>query len=154
MKTATRFFIALLICCAWAFTTQAETAQTEETRWGETITLTQPVDLQTAVAQADAEGEAKVLISAEVGSVCQVKGCWLGLVDAQNNIRVTFKDYGFFVPLNLVGKTVKVQGNIRKVTMSLEDTKHYVEDAGGDPATVTEPRVEYQLVATGVELAG
>lgn len=67
---------------------------------------------------------------------------------------MTFKDYAFFVPSTLIGKTVLAQGELKKVTMTLEETKHYVKDAGGDPATVTQPRVHYELVASGVQVKG
>ena len=63
---------------------------------------------------------------------------------------MTFKDYAFFVPPTLMGKTVLAQGELKKVAMTLEETKHYVKDAGGDPATVTEPRAHYELTASGV----
>jgi hypothetical protein len=75
----------------------------------------------------------------------------MALTGAGEDVRVTFKDYGFFVPSSIIGKTVLVEGTLEKVVMSLEDTKHYVKDAGGDPSTVTQPRTEYRIVATGVQ---
>jgi hypothetical protein len=47
-----------------------------------------------------------------------------------------------------------VEGTLEKVVMTLEDTKHYVKDAGGDPSQVTSPRTEYRIVASGVEVKG
>jgi len=144
-----RTFFVLASMLTMAFTLSLN-ASADTTTYGESITLTNAIDLQEALPLADTDQP--VLITATVGSICQVKGCWMGLVDEANNVRVTFKDYGFFVPPTLMGKTVRVQGTLQKVTLSLEDTKHYIEDAGGDPSTVTEPRVEYQIVATGVQL--
>ena len=38
-------------------------------------------------------------------------------------------DYGFFVPMDLVGKTVVLDGKSFIKTTSVEDQKHYAEDA-------------------------
>ncbi|HTE40834.1 MAG TPA: DUF4920 domain-containing protein [Steroidobacteraceae bacterium] len=124
--------------------------------YGAPIAKKAPISLAAAIKQLDAKtasaAMSQVLVESKVDKVCVVKGCWMGLVDPARDIRVTFKDYSFFVPQTLIGKTVIVEGTLEKVTMSLEDTKHYVKDAGGDPSTVTQPRVEYRIVANGVEV--
>lgn len=119
--------------------------------YGAPITMKNPVSLETAVKQLDGKSAATVLVESKVDKICQVKGCWLGLKSASSDMHVTFNET-FFVPPSLIGKTVLVEGKLAKVTMTLEETKHYVKDAGGDPASVTQPRVTYQLVATGVEV--
>jgi len=120
--------------------------------YGAPLTMKNPVSLPAAIKLLDNKATADVLVESKVDKVCVAKGCWLGLVSSQDNIRVTFKDYAFFVPASLIGKTVVVQGQIEKVTMTLEDTKHYVKDAGGDPAKVSTPRVEYRIVASGIQV--
>lgn len=134
----------LCLVCTLAFAEQ----------YGAPIQGKNPVSLQTAIGQLDKAPVANVLVESKVDKVCTVKGCWMGLTSKSGDVRVTFKDYGFFVPPKLVGKTVLVEGTLEKVTMSLEETKHYVKDAGGDPSKVTEPRVEYRIVATGIEVKG
>jgi hypothetical protein len=122
-------------------------------QYGAPIAKKNPTTLAAAVKRLESSPKAAVQVESKVEKICVVKGCWLALTDAANaDIRVTFKDYAFFVPASLVGKTVIVEGVMEKVTMSLEETKHYVKDAGGDPATVTKPRVEYRIVASGVEV--
>jgi hypothetical protein len=120
--------------------------------YGAPIEAKNPVTLAAAIKQLDKQSNANVLVESKVDKVCVVKGCWLGLVSEADDIRVTFKDYAFFVPSSLIGKTVIVEGVLEKVTMTLDETKHYVKDAGGDPSIVTEPRVEYRIVASGVEV--
>jgi hypothetical protein len=105
-----------------------------------------------AIAAVDAGSQDVMLLEAEVTSVCQAKGCWLGFSSDAGDVRVTFKDYGFFVPFSIRGKQVRVEGTMEKIELSLEDSRHLIEDAGGDPATVIEPIVEYQFVATGVQV--
>ena len=121
-------------------------------QYGAPITMKDPMTLEAAVKQLQGKPSATVLVEAEVGSICKVKGCWIGLKSTASELHVTFKDYAFFVPPTLMGKTVLAQGELKKVTMTLEETKHYVKDAGGDPATVTQPRVHYELTASGVQV--
>ena len=139
-----RLFSAALLACI-AITANAE-------HYGAPIKTKSPMSLQTAIKQLDSKPKANVLVESKVDAVCVVKGCWMALTDTAGDVRVTFKDYGFFVPGSIIGKTVLVEGTLEKVVMSLEDTKHYVKDAGGDPSTVTEPRTEYRIVASGVQV--
>lgn len=122
--------------------------------YGAPLKSRQAVSVDSAIKQLAGKSRTQVVLQSKVGKVCQAKGCWLGLTNASGDVRVTFKDYAFFVPPNLVGKTVMVEGTLEKVTMSLADTKHYVEDSGGAPSKVTQPRVEYRLLASGVEVTG
>lgn len=120
--------------------------------YGAPLKSRQAVSLDTAIQQLSKRTSTQVVVQSKVGKVCMAKGCWLGLTNESGDVRVTFKDYGFFVPQSLIGKTVLVEGTLEKVTMSLAETKHYVADAGGDPSKVTAPRVEYRIVASGVEV--
>jgi len=138
-------YLASLVLVTLSFAAHAE-------QYGAPLTRSSPVTLQAALKQLDAKPAADVLIESKVDKVCVVKGCWMALTNANDNVRVTFKDYGFFVPSSIIGKTVLVEGRLEKVVMSLEDTKHYVKDAGGDPNTVTSPRTEYRIVASGVQV--
>lgn len=120
-------------------------------QYGAPIAATkQAVSLESAIGQLDKASSANVVVESKVDKVCTVKGCWLGLVSKNNELHVTF-DEKFFVPASLIGKTVRVEGKLEKVTMTLEETKHYVKDAGGDPSKVTQPRTAYQMTATGVQ---
>ena len=118
-------------------------------KYGEPISLkSMPISLAHAIKSPSTS---PVLVKAKVGKVCKKKGCWMVLENKDKDIRVTFKNYGFFVPISLVGKQVLLQGILTKHTMSLEETKHYVSDEGGDISKVTKPRSEYRLVASAVE---
>ncbi|WP_337043528.1 DUF4920 domain-containing protein [Emticicia sp. 17c] len=103
-------------------------------------------------AQETPSFDAKV--TGTVESVCQVKGCWMKvkLSDGQT-MRVTFKDYGFFVPKDISGKTVVFEGNAKTKTTSVDELRHYAEDAGKskeEVAKITEPKKELTFVANGV----
>lgn len=95
-------------------------------------------------------------VSGKVSSVCQVKGCWMTLHSDQPgraDMRVTFKDYAFFMPKDLAGKTVVIEGIARVEVTSVEDLRHYAEDAGKTKAeieAIKEPKRELTFEASGV----
>jgi hypothetical protein len=120
--------------------------------YGRELSSVSPVPVAQAIEALGGEGRMSVVVQGEVDSVCQVKGCWMGFATDAGDVRVTFKDYAFFVPFTVIGKTVIAEGELEKVTLSLAESKHLVEDAGGDPDQVLEPIVEYRLVATGVKV--
>ncbi|MGR3809461.1 DUF4920 domain-containing protein [Jiulongibacter sp. NS-SX5] len=109
----------------------------------------------TDAAALTVETEAKEIeVKGEVESVCQVKGCWMKIKLADGNtMRVTFKDYGFFVPKDLSGSSVIFKGTPSVNVTSVEDQKHYAKDAGKSQAEIdqiTEPKEELTFEATGV----
>ena len=93
---------------------------------------------------------------AKVDEVCQAKGCWMKL-DLGNNeqVMVKFKDYGFFMPKNIAGKEVILDGKAYVSELSIEEQRHYAEDAGKSEeeiAAITEPKRTYSFEANGVLL--
>ena len=68
---------------------------------------------------------------------------------------VKFKDYGFFMPKDIAGKEVIVNGLAFIEEMSVEEQKHYAEDAGESKeviAAITAPKKTYRFEADGVLL--
>ena len=99
-----------------------------------------------------------VQVEGTVKAVCQVKGCWMTVVSddaTKQTMMVKFKDYGFFMPLDCSGKTVIMQGNVYTETTSVDELRHYAEDAGKSKeeiAKITEPKSELKFMADGVVL--
>jgi hypothetical protein len=95
-------------------------------------------------------------IEGKVEGVCQVKGCWMNIVSDQPNqpkMMVKFKDYGFFVPKDLSGHKVVIEGVATRSVTSVEELRHYAEDAGksaAEIAAITKPKEELKFLATGV----
>lgn len=92
-------------------------------------------------------------ITAPITEVCSKKGCWMTVDANGTEMRVTFKDYGFFVPKNSSGHTAIMEGVARKEELSVATLKHYAEDAGQSKeeiAKITKPEMEYSFEATGV----
>jgi len=95
-----------------------------------------------------------VKIEGEVESVCQAAGCWMKIKTADGQtMRVTFKDYGFFVPKDIAGKKVIFEGIPAVKTTSVAELQHYAEDAGKSKeeiAKINSPKTELTFVADGV----
>jgi hypothetical protein len=106
------------------------------------------------VSAAAVDGD--VVVKATVAEVCPKKGCWMKVQGAKAGepLRVTFKDYGFFVPTELVGKEVALRGRYVKHVESVEEQKHLLKDAKRPQAeidAVTQPKESLRFVATGVK---
>jgi len=97
-----------------------------------------------------------VKVSGKVSEVCQKKGCWMTLVSdqpGQPEMRVTFKDYAFFMPKDLAGKRVVVDGYAYVDETPVDVLRHYAEDAGKSKEEIekiTEPKREVSYEAFGV----
>jgi len=94
-------------------------------------------------------------VSASINEVCSKKGCWMKLdLGNQEEIRVTFKDYGFFMPLNAEGDVI-INGKAFITETSVEDLRHYAEDAGKSKEeidAITETERTFAFEADGVLL--
>ncbi len=93
-------------------------------------------------------------IMATVKEVCQAKGCWMTLnLEDGNEVMVKFKDYGFFMPKDIAGKEVIANGKAFVEEMSVDEQKHFAEDAGqteDEIAKITKPKKTYSFEADGV----
>ncbi|MEH6536395.1 MAG: DUF4920 domain-containing protein [Psychroserpens sp.] len=93
---------------------------------------------------------------AKVDEVCQAKGCWmkLDLPDGEQ-VMVKFKDYGFFMPKDIAGKEVIINGKAFVNEVPVDEQRHYAEDGGATPeeiAKITEPKKTLSFEADGVLL--
>ncbi len=67
----------------------------------------------------------------KVNEVCQAKGCWMKVdLEDGNQVMVKFKDYGFFMPKNIAGEEVIINGKAFVNEVPVEELRHYAEDAG------------------------
>lgn len=95
-------------------------------------------------------------IVAKVDEVCQAKGCWMKLnLENGEQVMVKFKDYGFFMPKDIKGKEVIVNGKAYVKEVSVDEQRHYAEDGGETAeaiAAITKPKRTYSFEADGVLL--
>ena len=119
--------------------------------FGAAFTLTDAVPLATAISTYNEAKGGTLKVTGTITSVCKKKGCWMVVKDGEVAARVTFKDYGFTVPIKSKGQAV-VEGSLTVKTFTVAQAKHLAEDAGKDPATVTDELKEYVFTATGVQI--
>lgn len=94
-----------------------------------------------------------VKFKSEVKAVCQSKGCWMRMDVGEEEAMVKFKDYGFFMPKDIAGEEVIVEGMAFVEEMTVEEQRHYAEDAGKSAeeiALITEPKRTLSFVSNGV----
>jgi hypothetical protein len=110
-------------------------------------------------AMLDQADSVKTVLRARVSDVCQAKGCWMNITDMasgeEETIFVQFLDYGFFVPKDIAGREVIIEGVAYRDETSIEELKHFAEDAGKSAeeiAAITAPVVEKKFMASGVVL--
>lgn len=94
--------------------------------------------------------ESTVTLKTTVAEVCSKKGCFFIAQDGEFTARITFKDYGFFIPTDSQGKEVMLIGDFSVKTLSEEQAKHYAEDAGKDASLISGEQKEYSIIATSV----
>lgn len=94
----------------------------------------------------------------KVDEVCQSKGCWMKVdLEDGSQMMVKFKDYGFFMPKDIAGKEVILNGKAYVNKVPVDELQHYAEDAGKSAeeiAAITEPETTFSFEADGVLLKG
>lgn len=91
-------------------------------------------------------------IKGRIREVCQAKGCWMTLENDQEvTIRVTFKDYGFFVPKDISGNEVILSGVALNEIIDEDVARHYADD--GNVEYKESMRNSVSFVAEGVLIA-
>lgn len=108
------------------------------------------------IAAVEVDGEFTGKISGEIKEVCTKKGCWFSM-DLPNGetMRVTFKDYAFFLPTNSQGFPIVVEGVATLTETDVETLRHYAEDKGSSPEeieAITEPERKITFEATGARI--
>lgn len=93
----------------------------------------------------------EVLVETRIAKVCQKKGCFFVAQEGASTARVTFKDYGFFIPTDSGGKNVVLLGTFSRKSISREQAEHYAADLGEKAAPAPE-KFEYSIVATAVKI--
>lgn len=137
--------------------TEEGTEEGDGKHFGAVITEDGVVSYTELLAKMESQDSVKLKVSGVVESVCQKKGCWMNVAgaDGQEEMFVQFEDYGFFMPKDIAGRKVIMEGSVSREITSVEDLKHFAEDAGEteeEIAAITEPLEELKFLATGVLL--
>lgn len=116
------------------------------------------VSLSDLIASPDSYHDKLVRVDGNVRRVCTRRGCWMEIAgdttpEAQA-FRVTFKDYGFLVPVDSLGKKAQIEGLVQITTVEKSAVDHYESEGAIFPNKRADGTArEVRLVATGVELS-
>jgi hypothetical protein len=123
--------------------------------YGEAIKADGAIALAELPAKLVKEEEAvQTKIKGKVTDVCPKKGCWISLETPDSTkVFVKMKDYGFFVPVDMIGKNIVLDGEAVLKTISVSELQHYAEDAKKSKAeidAITKPEKEIRFTAKGI----
>ena len=143
MKTV--FFMLAFIAAGAAF---------GQSTFGEKITANGAFPASSLASRMNGADSLAIKVIGTVTGVCQKKGCWIQLdIGEGKMMRVKFKDYAFFVPKDLSGKTVILEGHAYNSITSVAHLRHYAQDAGKSKAEIENiiaPEVNVVFEARGV----
>lgn len=111
-----------------------------------------------AILAAPKSFEGKTLrVDGKVRRACAQKGCWMELSDDQGDkaagCRVTFKDYGFFVPKDSAGAQARMEAKVEVEVVKKSHVEHMeAEGATFEHKNPDGTANEVRLVASGVQL--
>lgn len=108
-----------------------------------------PTSLAALLGSPDEYVDTSVRVEARISQVCQKKGCFMIATTGDQAVRISFRDYSFFVPTDTDGKTVTVTGTFIERQLSEKQAAHFREDAGSD---VIQAGKVYEIVADAVSI--
>jgi len=121
--------------------------------FGAALTLVRATPLSVVAAHPERFEGKPVVVRGKISDVCQKKGCWTVITDGNVNVRVRFRDYGFFLPKDSTGREAIAQGLVSAETISEKTARHFArESVGEDPAAIKGPQHVVRFTATGVRL--
>lgn len=135
--------------------TPEPTAVTEEGEFfGEKISMDNTVAFDQFLAKMETVDSMNVKVVGVVESVCKKKGCWVNVKSetSDKSMFVKFKDYGFFLPMDIEGEKVVLDGVAYREVTPVDELQHYAEDEGASAeeiAAITEPKEELKFMASG-----
>jgi hypothetical protein len=110
-----------------------------------------PLSLGDLIKDNDKYLDQEVLLATRIAKVCQKKGCFFVATEGAVTARVSFKDYGFFIPTDSGGKDVVLVGTFSRKSVSKEEAEHYATDLG-ETGTSNPERFQYSIVASAVKI--
>ncbi|MFQ3227629.1 MAG: hypothetical protein ACI8RW_001016 [Porticoccaceae bacterium] len=123
---------------------------TSETYGERLSTMPQAVELKMLLTSPEEHLDKSFSVTTQVAKVCQKKGCFFIAQAGSETIRVAFKDYGFFVPTDIGGKTVTLVGELIAHQRTAKQAQHLSKDLGEN--STLESGFTYEIVATSVRV--
>jgi hypothetical protein len=154
MKALTLWVAAMLLCTLTYAQQNAIKPAAAGVTYGKAITKDKAISLASLNQELKKDTMYTGKISGQVTEVCTKKGCFMKLKQANGeDIMVRFKDYAYFMPQNIVGKKVVIEGVAKVTETSVDRLRHYAADAGksqNEIAKISKPKKDVTIMADGV----
>ncbi len=156
MKKITAIALSCLFICLTASAQPPKGKANPGDKYGEISSVDGAVDIAEIPAKLAQTESIDTKVKAKVLDVCTKKGCWLKLaINDSTQAFVKMKDYAFFAPTAIKGKTIVMDAKASVKTTSVEELQHYAMDAKKSKAEVdaiTEPKKEIVFLASGIQV--
>jgi hypothetical protein len=150
-----KIFLAL-ICLAATTLTKSQAIPSAE----KGVNYGKPFTLDSALSEAQIKEKMNATqfsgqIKGKVVEVCQTMGCWIKIAIPTGDTVLAKTNDEFFMPKNIVGKTVMVNGDASVKERPVKELQHYAKDAGQSKeeiAKITKPKKELTIKLKGVKV--
>jgi hypothetical protein len=93
----------------------------------------------------------QLVVKTSIAKVCQKKGCFFIAQQNQSMLRVSFKDYSFFIPTDSSGKTVTLAGELVEKQVTPAQAAHFSADLNTESVALKAGKA-YEIVASGIQI--
>ena len=109
------------------------------------------LDLDTLMQHPSKYLGQQFVLKTSIAKVCQKKGCFFIAQQNQSMLRVSFKDYSFFIPTDSSGKTVLLIGELVEKQVTPAQAAHFSADLNTESVTLKAGKA-YEIVASGIQI--
>jgi Domain of unknown function (DUF4920) len=152
----TRAFATAAVAVAFASVPVVAQSVTDSAivRRGGPVPAGQAMAVSQLVASPRSYTARPVIVEGVLTRECEEKGCWMQVAPSAegNGMRVTFKDYAFFIPQSMVGRRVRMTGITKVTTHSRASADHLIHEGAQLNKNADGTATEVAFEATGVEL--
>ena len=94
-----------------------------------------------------------VVVQGNMSEICREAGCWTVIGDGTSYIRaMTLHKFVMPKDMDISGKVAVVEGVFAVKEITEEQAKHFAEESGKDPGTISGSQKMYRIVATGIKI--
>jgi len=123
--------------------------------YGEKFDTTKAVPVADMLQKMNGATRMDFTIKGKVTDVCKSEGCWVNLDEGNGKKLYVDTKEKFYLPQDVVGKEIVVNGFAYQDTTSVEQLKGDAKEDGKSQADIdkiTSPEIEVSFVATGVKI--
>lgn len=126
-----RFLILNLVLCALAAV--PATAGEEMISYGDGVTISEPVAIDTLIANPDQYIGQKVRVDGVITGVCKKRGCWMQVTDPDsgNGVRIKVEDGVIVFPYTSMGNEASAEGVFEAIKLTPEQIEARTAAAHG-----------------------